>query len=155
MHTLDEIWMNAPADRVFGLAADIRRWPELLPHYRWVRVVAEGENQRTAEMAARRAFFPVKWTAQQRLIPEERRIIYHHVRGVTRGMEVEWRITERDGGTHVSIEHDLDSHNPLLRSRLADWIVGGFFVSGIASRTLQHMRRAAEAAATTLREAST
>jgi len=29
--------MHAPADRIFALAADVERWPERLPHYRYVR----------------------------------------------------------------------------------------------------------------------
>ncbi len=148
MHTVNEIWMNAPPERVLELAAGIARWPEILPHYRWVRVISDEGGRRTAEMAARRSWFPVRWTAEQRVLPDERRITYHHTRGITAGMEVEWRIVERDGGCDVIIEHDLRSGNPLLRTRLADWIVGGIFVSAIADRTLQHMKRAAEAAAT-------
>ncbi len=145
MHTVDETWMKAPAKRVFELAADIERWPEILPHYRWVRMLSDSGDERAAEMAARRWWFPVKWMTVQHLLPRERRITYRHTGGATKGMQVEWRITERDGGSQVVIEHDLQSANPLLRSRLADWIVGGFFVSGIAKRTLEHMRRAAEA----------
>ncbi len=144
MHTLDEIWMNAPTSLVFRLAADVERWPEILPHYRWVRVISDDWGHRTVAMAARRGRIPVSWTAQQRVIRDERRITYHHIRGVTKGMTVEWRITEQDGGTHVAIEHDLNSHNPLLRTQLADWIVGSYFVSGIASLTLVHMKLAAE-----------
>jgi len=144
MHTENVIWMQAPPERVFELAADIERWPELLPHYRWVRVLEQRPGERLAEMAAHRAHFPVKWTSIQRLLPSEGRIIYHHVRGVTAGMEVEWRVAPHDGGAHVTILHDLKPSNWLLKSRLAAWIVGDFFVKGIADRTLHHIKLAAE-----------
>lgn len=144
MHTENTIYMQAPPERVFALAADIVRWPELLPHYRWVRVFEEKPGMRVAEMAAHRAYFPVKWTSVQRLFPERGRIVYHHLRGVTAGMDVEWRMESRDGGTEVTILHDLDPANPLLRSRLAGWIVGDFFVKGIAARTLHHLKIVAE-----------
>ena len=38
MRTVDQRLMRAPIDRVFAAAADVERWPEWLPHYRWVRV---------------------------------------------------------------------------------------------------------------------
>ncbi|MFB3883377.1 MAG: type II toxin-antitoxin system RatA family toxin [Armatimonadota bacterium] len=145
MHTTNEIWMRAPAAKVFSLAADVGRWPELLPHYRRVRVIAGVCGPSTVEMAARRGWFPVSWTAEQRLLPAERRILYLHTRGVTAGMEVEWRIAERDGGCQVVIEHRLTSRNPLLRTRLASWVVGELFVRAVAGQTLEHIRRAAEA----------
>ncbi len=144
MHTENEIWINASPGRVFELASDIARWPSLLPHYRWVRVLKQTAEARTAEMSARRAWFPVKWTAEQRLAPEEGVIRFRHLRGLTVGMEVEWRLAPVNGGTQVVIVHDLDSRRWLLRTRLAQWIVGDFFVKGIAARTLAHVKLAAE-----------
>ncbi len=144
MYTENAIWMQAPPERVFALAADIARWPELLPHYRWVRILEEHDGQRTAEMAARRGPFPVKWTARQRLVPEHGRIAYQHVRGITVGMDVEWRLTESDGGTQVVIVHDLVPRHWLLRTRVTRWIAAEFFVKGIAARTLYHLKRIAE-----------
>ncbi len=37
MRTTDEIVMRAPPERCFRFGADVERWPEWLPHYRWVR----------------------------------------------------------------------------------------------------------------------
>jgi len=37
MRTVDEGRARAPADLCFRVAADVERWPEILPHYRWVR----------------------------------------------------------------------------------------------------------------------
>jgi len=146
MHTENTIWIAAPPERVFALAQDIARWPNLLPHYRWVRVFEEKPDSRLAEMAARRGPFPVKWRTQQGLIPAEGRITYRHVGGITRGMEVEWLLGPERGGTRVLITHDLRSGSRLLRLRVAEWVIGGF-VSPIADRTLQGIKRAAEGGA--------
>ena len=37
MTTVDERLVRAPLSRIFSLAADVERWPSLLPHYRFVR----------------------------------------------------------------------------------------------------------------------
>jgi len=144
IHTEDTIWIAAPPERVFDLAADIAQWPTLLPHYRWVRVLEENGNQRLVEMSARRSHIPVKWTSVQRLVPEQGRVLYTHVGGITRGMEVEWRLAPEDGGTRVVISHWLKPRRWFLRNPLAAWIVGQFFVKSIAGRTLHYIKRHAE-----------
>ncbi len=144
MRIRSQIWIKATSRRVFRLAENITAWPALLPHYRWVRVFRDTVDGRTAEMAARRAFFPVKWTARQLLFAEEERITYRHIGGVTKGMEVEWRLSNRDGGTHVEVVHDLALCSRFVRSIPVRWIVAGFFVGGIAGRTLRHIKLAAE-----------
>src|SRR5262249_2944657 len=37
LKTVDERVIRAPSDRIFALAADVERWPDHLPHYRYVR----------------------------------------------------------------------------------------------------------------------
>ena len=145
MHTENVIKMQASPALVFSLAADIARWPLLLPHYRWVTVLEERPDERVAEMAARRGPFPVKWTSVQRLFPEQGRITYHHLRGITTGMRVEWQLSACHGGTWVVILHDLTPNSWLLRLRLPTRIMRDFFVRSIAHQTLHHLRRVAEA----------
>jgi aromatase len=144
MHTQNSIWIDAAPEQVFRLAADIADWPRLLPHYRWVRSLRQSGNGRTAEMAARRAWIPVKWTARQQLFPADNRITYRHIAGVTKGMEVEWRLSTSDGGTLVEIAHDLTPCRWIVRTGLVGRVVTGFFIEGIAGRTLQHIKWAAE-----------
>jgi aromatase len=144
MHTENTIWMQAPPSRVFSLAAEVEQWPRLLPHYRWVRVGEDRGEARVVEMAARRGPFPVKWTSLQWRHPGEGRIVYRHLAGVTVGMEVEWRLTPREGGTEVVIVHDLAPRHWLLRLPPARRIAAEFFVKGIAARTLYHIKQAAE-----------
>ena len=147
MHTENHVEIEGPADRVFALAADIEAWPRWLPHYRWVRVFEDDGRRRVAEMAALRNRFPVKWRTIQVLHPAERRITFRHIGGVTRGMWVEWRLTEQDGRTHVVIAHDLDYPVPVLGRAFADLIVGRIFIHHVAGRTLAHLKRRVEAEA--------
>ena len=152
MHTKNEILIRAEAAKVYGLAAPVERWPDILPHYRWVRILEdEGEGRRVVEMAALRNFIPVRWRAEQLLFPEVPRIVFRHVGGVTKGMEVEWVFAPQDDGVvRVSILHDLErglAGWPLVGEAVADGVVGPFFVSNIAGKTLRRIKELAEAKA--------
>jgi ribosome-associated toxin RatA of RatAB toxin-antitoxin module len=58
MLTIDRIVIRAPLERVFALARDVERWPELLPHYRWVRMLERRADGGRVEMAAWRPLRP-------------------------------------------------------------------------------------------------
>ena len=135
--------MHAPFERVFALAADVERWPELLPHYRYVRRIPDAE--RHFEMGARRGPIPVRWRAIQRPIPERRTIEFVHTGGVTRGMAVAWRFEERGDGLDVSIEHELKLAWPLIGDFAAERVIGPQFIDAIAGRTLRRVKELAEA----------
>jgi hypothetical protein len=90
--TANEIVIQGDPDRIYSLAAAVEEWPTFLPHYRWVRVYGREGNRRTVEMAAWRTGIPVRWVSHQWLWPEERRITFRHIGGLSRGMDVEWRI---------------------------------------------------------------
>jgi hypothetical protein len=140
--------MRADRAVIFKLAAEIERWPLFLPHYRWVRLlrVSPDGNQKIAEMAARRDWFPVRWTAVQTLYPAEYRITFRHVRGVTRGMWVEWTMTPTTDGILVKITHDFRPAWGPLSGAPTERIIGHGFVGYIAGRTLRCVKATAEAA---------
>ncbi|HSK94389.1 MAG TPA: SRPBCC family protein [Candidatus Angelobacter sp.] len=138
--------MRAPFERIFTLAADVERWPEILPHYRYVRAVPDPNDERRFAMGARRGPIPVKWEAIQRPKPGQRTIEFVHTGGVTRGMWVAWRFEERpDGVVDVSIEHRLELPWPLIGGFAAERVIGPQFIEAIAGRTLRTIRRLAEA----------
>jgi ribosome-associated toxin RatA of RatAB toxin-antitoxin module len=147
MRTQTELWMRAPPDAIYPLAAEVERWPELLPHYRWVRLLERSGNRKLVDMAASRDGLPVSWRAVQTLFPEIPRIEFRHVRGITRGMDVAWTFSSREGGTLVRIEHDLDLRWPLIGPWVADKIVGPQFVERIAGKTLRRIKLLAEGGA--------
>jgi ribosome-associated toxin RatA of RatAB toxin-antitoxin module len=144
--------MRADPRVVFNLAAEVQDWPRILPHYRWVRVLArEGHNRRTVEMAARRDVvtglggFPLHWIAIETTFPAERRIEFEHVGGITRGMRVAWTIDNAsDSCVLVRIRHVFAPGWPVPDS-LVRIIVGDYFVNGVARRTLRCIANLAEA----------
>src|SRR5215831_14250870 len=105
MHTIDRIRIRAPLDRVFAIARDIERWPEILPHYRWVRMLERRPDGGRVEMAAWRPFgpaplrYPTWWVSEMRVASEDGRpvIRYRHVDGITKGMDVRWVLTRGTG----------------------------------------------------------
>jgi uncharacterized membrane protein len=141
------IHIDAPYERIFPLAAEIERWPERLPHYRYVRAVSDPQGRRRFVMGARRGPIPVRWEAIQRALPDARRIEFTHTGGVTRGMEVAWRFEPSNSGWDVSIEHTLQLGWPLIGGFAADTVIGPQFVDAIAGRTLRTVKQLAEAAA--------
>ena len=136
--------IDAPYERIFALAANVERWPQILPHYRYVRPVNDPNGERRFAMGARRGPIPVTWEAIQRPLPKERRIEFVHTGGVTRGMWVAWRFEERDGGVDVSIEHRLDLRWPLIGELVARTVIGPQFIEAIAGRTLRRVKALAE-----------
>jgi aromatase len=145
MHTETAIRIRGGVDAIFEYAARVERWPEWLPHYRSVRILDAHGPERTVEMKARRGRLPVWWWARQVRLPAERRIRYTHLRGVTRGMEVEWRLEPvAAGDVHVTIVHELTLRWPLIGGAVARWIIGPMFVEPIAGRTLARIKALVE-----------
>ena len=148
MRTVDRIHIAAPFDRVFTAASAVTRWPGILPHYRWVRRLDDG----LVEMAAWRPFgllkYPTWWVSQMTIDRPAGEIRYRHVRGVTKGMEVVWRLVEDGGGAgvvDVEIVHTWDGPKwPLIGRLAANVVIGPVFIHGIASRTLAGIKRATE-----------
>jgi len=139
-----QIHVDAPLERIFPLAAEVERWPERLPHYRYVRRLPAENGERRFAMGARRGPIPVRWEAIQRPLPDERRIEFTHTGGVTRGMRVAWRFEPTGIGWDVSIEHELELGWPLIGDFAAARVIGPQFVEAIARRTLGCVKTLAE-----------
>lgn len=150
MRTVDQAVVAAPPDLVFEIAADVERWPAILSHYRWVRLTDGTRERGVVEMAAYRPFGPLNWPTwwQSHMVMDRtaREVRYRHIRGITTGMEVLWRVAPRKGGSHILLTHDWAGPRwPLIRRPAAEWIIGPVFVHGIAQRTIAGVVRAAEA----------
>jgi len=149
MHTISQIEIVGDPERVspriYQLASDIQDWPTLLPHYRYMRILEQSETHKVADFGASRDGFPVRWRARQELFPNEHRITFVHVGGVTRGMWVEWRLEQSAQSVRVSIDHTLTYPVPLLGPLFAKYIVGGLFVHNIANKTLRCIKAKVEA----------
>lgn len=144
MHSENAIQIRADRATVFRLAADIATWPRSLSHYWRVRVLHDTGQRRVATMAAWRKGFPVSWATVQELFPDEGRITYRHVGGVSSGMWVEWTLRESLGTTYVRISHDFEPNWPLVGPAAAR-LIGRLFVLPIAGSTLRQIKTLAEA----------
>ncbi len=151
MQTHNEIHMKASPRRCFEVAADVERWPEILPHYRRVRFRRKDRFGRgLVEMAARRMFgpipYPIWWVSEMDSDPDQPVVRYRHVDGITAGMDVEWRFEPAGEGTLVRIVHDWAAGPPwpLVKTLAADLVIGPVFIHHVAGRTLEGVKRTAE-----------
>ncbi len=151
MILVDERLVHAGLERVFALGADVERWPEHLAHYRWVRTLHRTATHDVVEMAAWRPVgpqrWPTWWVSEMVVDHAARTVHYRHVRGITRGMDVEWSFTPHAEGTVARITHVWDGPAwPLIGAFAATAVIGPLFVHATAQRTLAGLARVAEAA---------
>lgn len=143
MHTENHIDIRGDVRRVFQVAAQVEKWPQILPHYRGVRVLQRKKRRTIVEMAARRGRIPVSWTAVQEVFPYER-ITYKHIKGFTTGMDVAWTFSDNQGNVQVVITHAFSLNWPLIGGFVSKFIIGRLFVKPIASKTLRHIKATVE-----------
>lgn len=144
MHTETSALIQAPLTDVYEIAAAVENWPRFLPHYRYVRVFDERRERRLVEMATGRDALPVRWMTIQECHPDVPEIIYHHVRGVTRGMKVQWIFEIQPRGVRVTIRHDLAPRWPIIGKPLAEHVLGPLVVDVLSGRTLRLIKIFAE-----------
>jgi hypothetical protein len=150
MRTVDRIRMLAPYARVFAAASSVAL--ALDPS----AIAGCASSQRgLVEMAAWRPFvggllkYPTWWVSEMTIDRPAGEIRYRHVQGITREMQVVWRLVE-DGehsgrGVEVEIVHTWDGPRwPLIGRMAANLVIGPVFIHAIASRTLAGIKRYAE-----------
>lgn len=155
MYTIDEIDVRGTVEDCFRAGADVEMWPQILPHYRWVRFHEKHDfGTGRVEMAARRDFgplpYPVWWVSEMRVDARRPRVIYRHVDGVTTGMDVEWSFHALDAQTtRIQIVHDWPPGPSwpvpgFMRRAIARYVIGPIFIHHVASRTLAGIKGAVE-----------
>jgi len=149
MNTSNRIQMSGTFEHIFSLASNIGRWPEFLPHYRWVKILESSNGETKAEMAARHMGIPLWWRTIQRPLREEKRIEFSHIGGITKGMQVQWTF-EEVGATClgptwlVQIHHQFKPEWPPPGGWFADRIIGETFVKQVAQKTLSTIKQVVE-----------
>ena len=157
MTTLHVGHSRASVRTMFDVVRAVEAWPTHLPHYRSVRMLErDPDGGGVVEMVADRPFGAFRWPTVSRSVMQvdHRRpaVRFRHIGGLTTGMEVEWAF-EADGladgraaGTRISLLHLWDGPRwPLIGAVAAVRVIGPLFVTGMASRTLVGLVRAAEA----------
>jgi ribosome-associated toxin RatA of RatAB toxin-antitoxin module len=145
MHLANSILINAPKARIFEAAANLEKWPDFLPHYRYIRYLERSPDRNVVEMAARRGIIPISWMSEEVIDRQRYEVRFRHLRAWTKGMKVIWSFAEQPGGVLVSIRHDLWFRVPIL-APIAEPIVGRFFIHHVANQTLKHMKSYVEGA---------
>ncbi|MEO8031402.1 MAG: SRPBCC family protein [Gemmatimonadota bacterium] len=146
MRVVDRLRIAATPDQLFAAAANVEFWPRMLNHYRWVRILEQSADRRVVEMAAWRPFpgfrWPTWWVSEMWVDAARREVRYRHIKGITTGMDVWWRVLESDNGSEAEIVHQWDGPAwPLIKRPAAEWVIGPVFVHGIASRTLAGIKQ--------------
>ncbi|HEY2853123.1 MAG TPA: SRPBCC family protein [Gemmatimonadaceae bacterium] len=156
MRTVDERFVRSRLATIFQLALDVERWPQLLPHYRFVRFRERtSDDGGIVEMSANRPFGPFNWptwwvsqmSVQRKALRggDEPLVRFRHIEGITTGMDVEWSFHPDKGGTKVRLVHAWNGPPwPVVGGVAAANVIGPVFVHGIASRTLEGLARIAE-----------
>ena len=148
METNTALTIRGDLDLIYSYAAGVERWPDILPHYRSVRIIEQGERVRLVNMHCVREFgvlhWPCKWRAWQELRPEEGRILYSHVSGPARGMEVEWLLKRMPDGVLTTIRHWVNSNRHSWARFYWNRIIGPVFVQAIATQTLTTIKQLVE-----------
>lgn len=139
MHTANSIIMRAPKAAIFETAANLKLWPKILPHYRYIRYLERGPDRNLVVMAAVRSGIPISWTSEQIIDRERCEIHFRHLKAWTKGMHVVWKFEETPAGVLVEIVHDLRFRIRLL-APIAEPIISKGFIHPVANQTLRWMR---------------
>ena len=145
MYADNKILIKAQIDNIFNTASDLTKWPEILPHYRWIRVLEQKGDSSVVNMAAKRGPIPIQWTSEYRVDREKMEMHFHHLKAFTKGMQVVWTFTPQQEGVEVCIKHELESSIPVIGKFISDVIIARFFIHHVANQTLHHMKRFLEA----------
>jgi ribosome-associated toxin RatA of RatAB toxin-antitoxin module len=144
MHKANSIVMRAPKMSIFETAANLELWPKILPHYRYIRYLERSADRNLVVMAATRSGIPVTWTSEQIIDRKKLEVRFHHLKAWTKGMRVVWTFQETPDGVRVEILHDMNFRIPML-APMVDPIIGDFFISNVANKTLRCMKDYVEA----------
>jgi len=144
MNTETTLVIRAPKQAIFESAADLSRWPALLPHYRYITYLERGNDRHVVKMACHRDGIPISWVSEQVIDRDRLEIRFTHLRAFTKGMGVVWSFEEKPEGTLVRIVHVLNFRIPFL-APIADRIIGDFFIDNIAHKTLAAFKAHLEA----------
>ena len=146
MRKTNSIIMRAPKSLIFETAANLERWPQFLPHYRYSRYLEKSPTRNVVIMSARRSGMPITWTSIEEIDRERMEVRFHHLKAFTKGMDVVWSFTDTPAGVLVEIRHDMNFRIPAL-APLAEAIIGDFFIHHVANKTLRCMKAYVEAKA--------
>jgi coenzyme Q-binding protein COQ10 len=109
------------ADQMYGLVADVARYPEFLPWTAAARVRSvtprdDGAQVMEADLVISFKVFRERFGSRVVLWPEARRIETEYLDGPFRHMRSNWAFRDVEGGCEVAFDVDFAFRNRLLQS---------------------------------------
>lgn len=108
------------AEEMFDLVADVRRYPEFIPHCVALRVlesdVDDGQGSMIAEMVVAYAAFREKFKSRVLLDKRQRRVEADYVEGPFKQLYTLWRFADMEDGCEVDFIIDFEFKNAILQT---------------------------------------
>src|SRR4029077_12376428 len=98
MSTTNSIIIWVPKMTVFETAANLELWPQILPHYRYIRYLERSPSRNVVVMAATRSVIPIFWTFEQIIDRDRVEVRFRRLKAFTKGMRVVWTFQEVPAG---------------------------------------------------------
>ena len=110
------IEINATIDKVYALAKDVERFPEIMPDVESVKIVAREGNRTISQWVGviRQFKRTVKWTEEDEWDDKQRRCVFRLTQGDFSKYEGRWDFLEVDGGTKMVLVLDYEFSVPLI-----------------------------------------
>jgi hypothetical protein len=140
MHCVTRATIPGTLADVLAVATPVERWALLLPNYQWVRYHGRSGQGTIVQFAAWRGPLPVRWTAEQIVFPEEGRIVYRHLRGLTSGLWSEWRLVQTADAVEVTVSHGWQPSVPIAGAAFAA-LACALWVAPLTAVTLAGLAR--------------
>jgi coenzyme Q-binding protein COQ10 len=134
-----------PAALMYGVVANVEKYPEFLPWVVALRVLTRRDNGVTAEMAVGYHGLRERYTSDVRLDAEARTIDVVQIKGPFKVLENHWRFVPKDEGCEVEFSIVFE-----FKSRLLHSVAGAKF-----EKVMLKMTDAFEARAAALSRAQT
>jgi ribosome-associated toxin RatA of RatAB toxin-antitoxin module len=144
LYSASSIQIRAPRERIFDLAQDIVRWPELLPDYRKVQDAGPDPVGRPMfRMTVHRAGLPISWKSVCDIDGTALELRFEHLTGWTKGMKEVWTFTPTRDGTRAEIVQNLAFRVPPV-ALLVEPVIGIVLVRSLARKSLSALKQVTE-----------
>ena len=135
-------------EKVFMTVADLARWPEFLPHYRYNRFIRQTASGGLVQMSCYRLGFPLKWVSDYRIDLARRKLTFRHLEralNATQGLDTVWNFEElSQHPVRVRLTYEFAPPLALGGRFLAALVLGELFVHNLAEKTLTGLKRKME-----------
>ena len=144
MKTQNTVAVIGSLEEVYGLIEGVEHWPEIVEDVGDVKVLGMDARKKVVEISTRGGVLHLKMIALQESFPVERRVTFNHIKGVMKGVVVEWTLGEvrlkNKSLMHVNVTHDFKN----ISSARA-YVLNRFFIQKRTEKMLVRLKEIVEA----------